>query len=237
MGALAAGLSAILGERLLGIYLAGSLPMGDFSEVSSDLDFLVVTAGPLSRDEADRIGALHERLREHYPLGDRLEGDYAPLGLLVPEGTIAPVPGCEAGIFLPEPEEIMLSADNIWNVREYGVTIYGWPPEQILPEVTPDQFRASVRAMLLEGPGDCPTAAKAASEVLDLTRSLCSLEMGQPTTKSAGAAWALAHLDERWHRAIRAALAIRRGEGTEEDERLVLATLPEMARALRPPES
>jgi hypothetical protein len=237
MGALAAGLRAILGKRLLGIYLGGSLAMGDFCEASSDLDFLVVIAGPLSRDEAAQIGALHEHLRERYPLGSRLEGDYAPLSLLVPEGTTAPVPGCEGGIFHPGPEAIMLSADNICNMREHGVALHGPPPRQLLPEVTPDHVREAVRAMLLEGPGAWPTAAAAAAEALDLARSLCALETGKPTTKSAGAAWALAHLDERWHRAIRAALAIRRGEGTVADERLVLEVVPDMAQALRQLES
>src|SRR5581483_12314041 len=39
---------AVLGARFAGMYLYGSLASGDFDPATSDVDFLVVTAGPLA---------------------------------------------------------------------------------------------------------------------------------------------------------------------------------------------
>lgn len=43
-------IQAILGNHLRGMYLSGSLALGDFDPRSSDLDFVVVTDDALSHD-------------------------------------------------------------------------------------------------------------------------------------------------------------------------------------------
>jgi hypothetical protein len=225
---LSRGLSAILGGRLLGLYLGGSAGLDDFCEASSDVDFLAVTVGPLTAEDAAEIATLHDRLRHHEPYGDRLEGDYAPRDLLVPEGTLAPVPLCEHGVFSQDVQEIMLSADNIMNLREDGIVFFGPDPHVLLPPVTADQVRAAVRAMLADGPGHADTPERAASAILNLVRSLCALERGRPCTKSAGARWSFDHLDPRWHPSIRSALAIRRAQASPRDGERVQATVSQM---------
>jgi hypothetical protein len=47
---LLSGVRAILGRRLVGMYLDGSLGIGDFDPDKSDLDFVVVTDGELSAE-------------------------------------------------------------------------------------------------------------------------------------------------------------------------------------------
>lgn len=230
--ALVRGLLAILDDRLIGLYLHGSLAMGDFCDTSSDIDFLVVTRGTLSAEDALAVELLHRDLLRADPYAYRLEGDYAPLDLIVPEGTAEPVPGCERGVFLPKVGEIMLSADNICALRKYGIAIYGPDPHAVLPEVTRDQVRAAAREILSEGPGLCETPCEFATAVLNLVRSLASLETGEPMTKSAGAAWALNRLPLEWHPAIRAAQAIRCGGGTLEDTELLHRALPKLSRMM-----
>ena len=235
MLALTQCLREALGERLLGVYLGGSASMGEFSETASDLDFLVVTDGKLTPQEHDTISAIHDQMRRDTPLGDRLEGDYAPRQLLVPEGTLAPVPGCWNGQFHANVSEIMLSADNLFNMQEHGITFFGPAPGDLLPHVTPDHVWAAVREMLDDGPGTSETPQQAASEVLNLVRSLCALESGMPTTKETGARWALDHLAGRWHPVIRAALAVRAGHATDADNALVCRQLGGMYQTLWPP--
>ncbi|MCC7372982.1 MAG: DUF4111 domain-containing protein [Chloroflexi bacterium] len=234
MQALAARLSGALGGRLLGVYLGGSASLDDFAAASSDLDFLVVTDGPLTEGDLAAVAAIHEALRGETPLGDRLEGDYAPHDVLVPAGTLVPVPEVRAGLLNPDPGAIMLSADNIANMRAHGLTFLGPEPPALLPEATDDDVRAAVREMLDDGPETPETPAEAAAEILNLVRSLWALESGRPTTKSEGAAWALAQLDERWHPALRAALAVRNGQASAADEATVLQSLAPMYRALWP---
>jgi hypothetical protein len=224
-----------LGNRVIGVYLGGSASMGDFSESASDLDFLVVTDGALTSHELDMLSEMHDRLRCDTPLGDRLEGDYAPRELLVPEGTLAPVPECRDGRLHRDVQEIMLSADNLYNMQEHGIRFFGPEPRDVLPQVTPDDVRAAVREMLDEGPEPGEMPAQAASDVLDLVRSLCALEAGLPCTKVAGARWALDHLDARWHPVVRAALAVRDAQATSADDTLVCQQLGLMYAALWPP--
>lgn len=233
MQALAEGLHKILGDRLIGVYLGGSVAMGDFSERSSDLDFLAVTRGPLSQEDALAVDLLHRELRERHTYAARLEGDYAPVELLVPEGTTAPVPGCERGVFLPKVGEIMLSADNILNMRDHGIAFFGPEPNAVLPPVSGDQVRSAVREMLVNGHGACETPEETAAAVLNLVRSACALEMGAPATKAQGAAWALAHLDRRWSPVIEAALAVRADRGTPADECILNEMLPALDRFVR----
>lgn len=233
MQALASGLTVILGNRLLGVYLGGSASLGDFCECTSDLDFLVVTRGPLSMEDLVGVNLLHRDLLRRYPFAARLEGDYAPLELLVPEGTTEPVPGCEKGKFLPRVGELMLSADNMYNMREHGIAIFGPPPQELLPLVTEAQVRAAVRSMLQDGPDPCETKEESAAEVLNLVRSACALELGVPVSKSDGARWALTRLDESWHPLIQAAQAVRCGRATQADEACLQAGLPGLERWVR----
>jgi Domain of unknown function (DUF4111) len=232
--ALASELAGCLRGRLVGVYLGGSITMRDFVPATSDYDVLVVIDGVLSPEDLSVLDALHRRLLAEYPDAPRLEGEYAPRHLLVPEGTTAPVPGFYGGQFKPDIVEIMLSADNLANMRESGVAVYGPTADTVLPPVTPDDVRAAALNMLREGPGECATEQAAAAEVLNLVRCLCVLETGRPATKSEAAAWALGHLDEHWHAVVQRAEAVRRGEPVAQGDTRLGTALPAMNDALRP---
>ncbi|HLZ09496.1 MAG TPA: aminoglycoside adenylyltransferase domain-containing protein [Chloroflexota bacterium] len=234
VAALASGLSVILRNRLIALYLGGSYSMGDFVAATSDYDLLIITDDDLTGDDLAALGVLHERLLRDDSEASRFEGDYVPRRLLVPEGTSEPVPRISHGRFEPVTREIMLSADNIANMRSDGFALYGPPASEILPLVTPRDVRAAILRMVLEKGDECPAEAAAASALLNLARSLCALESGRPTTKSEGVAWALEHLDPRWQLAIREANAIRRGKLADETEvrlRAAVRELDEFARS------
>ncbi len=233
IGLLAQGLVTILGSRLVGLYLGGSASMGDFVAESSDYDFLVVTDGYLTPKDLGSIESFHQQLLRDHPEADRLEGDYAPRHLLVAQGTSAPVPGTLQGRFVAAPTQIILGADSIANMQLQGILVYGAPATEVLPAVTPEDVRAAVLSMLRDGPDVCRGEAEAASEVLNLVRSLCALETGRPTTKSEGVHWALTHLPERWHPLVHRAQAIRHGQKVHETDWTLRTALPELARDVR----
>lgn len=52
-------LQAELADRLVGMYVSGSLALGDFVPDSSDIDFVVVTDGELSDEHVLTLQALH----------------------------------------------------------------------------------------------------------------------------------------------------------------------------------
>lgn len=209
VSAFAAELRSLLGDRLVGVYLGGSFSLGDFVDGTSDYDLLVVVADPLSADDLARLASLHEALLERYGDARRLEGDYAPVDWLIPEGTRDAIPWFRDGRLRPRPER-MLSADNIANLRASAIAVAGPPPDTVLPPVSPDQIRASVREMLTDL-DVCATEAAAADEILSLLRSMRALETGAPTTKSDGLRWGLSTLDPAWHPLVERAAAVRRG--------------------------
>ena len=59
---LLAAVRGTLGPQLVGVYLEGSLAIGDFSEHSSDIDVLVVTEETLSDEVIAALGTMHARL-------------------------------------------------------------------------------------------------------------------------------------------------------------------------------
>ncbi|HEV8192169.1 MAG TPA: nucleotidyltransferase domain-containing protein, partial [Ktedonobacterales bacterium] len=76
---LLAGVRAILGDQLVGMYLYGSLSLGDFDPASSDVDFLVVTEDTLPQEMLERLRRVHADMAvSGLPYATRLEGSYIP---------------------------------------------------------------------------------------------------------------------------------------------------------------
>jgi len=122
---------ATLNEKFLALYFFGSLGMGDFSKHQSDIDFLALIAGSIGPAEGKRLQAVHDKLRVT-KFGDRLEGEYiatSALGVEVTEGTVA---RCEEGsLLLDVPSK--LCAENILDIRQNAIVIYGSNPKSIVP--------------------------------------------------------------------------------------------------------
>ncbi|MCY3978343.1 MAG: nucleotidyltransferase domain-containing protein [Chloroflexi bacterium] len=74
---LTAGLRSILRQRLVGVYLYGSLITGDFDPGISDIDLVVVIAEELDEASFKALHQLHQQVVERYPdWDDRLELAY-----------------------------------------------------------------------------------------------------------------------------------------------------------------
>src|SRR5439155_19431089 len=106
--ALVAGAQAILGSRLVGVYLDGALPLGDFDPRSSDIDLVVVITEEMPDDVFRALRALHERLaREPSRWGRALERSYitrAALGGRDPGPAAHPYIDHGSGLGLMRPE-------------------------------------------------------------------------------------------------------------------------------------
>jgi predicted nucleotidyltransferase len=69
----------ILGDQLIGLYLGGSLALGDFSPHRSDIDFVAVTVDELPSETIVALEEMHTRL---WTTGTKwvmkLDGSYVP---------------------------------------------------------------------------------------------------------------------------------------------------------------
>lgn len=75
-------IGAVVGERLLGLYVHGSWVLGDLQDGRSDVDLLAVVADDPS-DLLEPLRAMHERLTADDPAWtDRVEVEYASTSAL-----------------------------------------------------------------------------------------------------------------------------------------------------------
>lgn len=208
IGGLRARVQAYLGNRLVAMYLDGSLTTGDFDQ-DSDIDFVVVTEERVTAQEFAELQAMHEALAQiDSPWALQLEGSYLSrraVRCFDPEDAL--YPNIERG-----PGERLKWAyhDETWDLhryvlRERGICLVGPAAETLIDPVPPDRLRAVMRSNLtgwaarfLEDPGPLQSRGYQSFVVLSLCRILYTLETSRVVSKRVAADWAQAHLDERW---------------------------------------
>lgn len=193
-----------LGENLEGVYLHGSLAMGDFAPGSSDIDLLLaVRVRPLAREIAclrdlllDRSGRpdpieLHVMAKsERFPWRHPAPFSWhysemwrAAMASEAAGGQAAPLPATDPDL-----------AAHVVMLHARGRVLFGPPIAATFPEVPRGDFLDAVHT---------PDAARAAEEVvrdpIDGVLNLCRLALyaceGRLPTKREGAHWAMA---ARW---------------------------------------
>ena len=248
---LLSGSRAILGQDFTGLYLHGSLALGDFDSLRSDVDFLVVTERPVPEERLPALAALHTRLRsaaEGTQWVDKLEGSYIPRGALRHfqprrtggiDDTVFPALRVDGSFELDWHGSEWILQSHV--LRERGIVIAGPPPREFMDPRRPDELRHAVAALLsewwqpqLEDPHLLADPAYCAYAVLTMCRMHYTLQHGALVSKPAAARWAVERLDGRWRGLIARAEAWLPGEALNDlDETLafVRATL-EYARRL-----
>jgi hypothetical protein len=224
----------VLGDRFVGLYLHGSLAAGDFNPDRSDIDFVVVTAGPLPPELLPELEAMHARLRASALWAEKLEGSYLPQGALRrhdPAGAYYPALRVDGSFDVDGhgPDWVL----QLHVLREHGVALAGPPPESLIDPAGPDDLRRAARATLREwwapklaDPALLQTREYQAYAVLTMCRALYTLQFGAVVRKPAAAAWAREQLGGRWGPVIDRALAWPHGEGADGlDETLDLIRL------------
>ena len=225
---LLAGVSEALGDNLLGVYLRGSLALGDFDPETSDVDILVVTWLPVSEAEFERLAALHARVppakaneyRRRYEVSYI---DRASIKRFGPGERRHPRCADDApfGWAGHRPNWVL----ERWTVREQGVTLLGPDPKTLIDPIDAEEIREAVRDELRERlrhwtDGSWPREemlhrGAQAFEVETVCRALYTLATGELPTKPQAVAWALAAAPKPWRALIEWA-RVYRGDGTRD---------------------
>jgi hypothetical protein len=204
------GARAILGDELVGLYLDGSLALGDFDPARSDVDFIAAVARPLAPAQFDALAAMHRAIRDSdRPFAAELEGSYIPLPALRRHNPVdASFANLERG-----PDEALKYTEHHsdwiihrYTVREHGIVLFGPPPATLIDPVSPDDVRRATAGVLRSwwgAPAGVEAIARAhpgylAYAVQTICRALYALEHGEVASKAAATRWALATLDARW---------------------------------------
>jgi hypothetical protein len=219
LGELLAQVQSVLGAHFVGMYLSGSLALGDFDPDGSDLDLMVVTDAVLADTHIDALRAMHARFEAGTsPWAAKVEVVYIAQDALrrhLSNPTHYPQVEKGRGLFLDRLEDGWLSQCTI--VREHGVTLAGPDPKTLIAPVDADEMRralAAIPMMWLEEAYHDPSwlawlrqRSSQSFVVLTLCRLLYTLERGGVAPKPAAAAWAQEALGERWAGLIERSLA------------------------------
>lgn len=204
----ARGLEAALDGRLYGLYVHGSLVLGDFSPARSDIDLFAVLRRPPDEAVLAAVAPVHEALEARHPgWRGRVEVETVGLPTLVaagetPQGAPAPPdrimrvsPG-EALHLLPATGHRILT----WaTVRAHGCPVVGPPAAELLPEISAERTRAALLKHVRDWPAwveDMRSVGGQAYAVLSICRAWGALVDGeQRSKKSAADRYVAAHPD------------------------------------------
>lgn len=205
--ALRDGLISVFGPGLRALYLYGAATFPE-TEGIGDLDYHALLA---SRPTADQIAALtgmeRELARSHPPYGADLDGWI----ILFDDARRSAPPG-----HLVHPE----LRDGAWALHRAHwlagqcVVLRGPAPAQVVPEPSDRELRTGLNSELdfaVRGDSD----AYAVLNACRIIRSVADDNVVQ--SKFGSAWWALDHLSGEHAAAVRAAMAIYRGEATAQD--------------------
>jgi hypothetical protein len=212
---------AALGDDFVGLYLLGSLAIGDF-DLTSDVDFMVVTKHELSDEKLDRARSAHEdfiaqdtRWVKHFEYsffsmrklnaksspyladGSRNESDERRLWYF-DNGARTPVRS--------DHDNTLVSR---WTLRHRSRAVQGPEPATFAPEVTANELRREIRSSMLGWEKLVSNDASPFDNrfhqvflVLNNCRALQDLHEGRISSKREGLHWAKQHLDPAWHALI-----------------------------------
>lgn len=123
-------------------YAGGSLATGDFQPGVSDLDLVALVQEPLGAAQQDRLRSLHAAVMRDEPRAAKLHCVYAPVADLADVDTEHLT--WAHGELYRRPFSGVARAE----ILRHGITVYGPPPEALIPPVSPVALDAAVRAEL-----------------------------------------------------------------------------------------
>lgn len=208
-------LQRILGRRLIGLYLYGSLVTGDFDPDSSDIDLLAVIASDIDNQELDQLERMHDDLAAKCPRWKgRIEVAYLSAAALKTfRSQVSPIAIISPG----EPLHIKEAGSdwlmNWWVVRKYGIALFGAAPTALIAPISNDEFIQAVQQHARawrEWINDVQNRPGQAYAILTLCRALYTSTYGEQVSKKRAALSAQQRFPE-WAGLIQNALAWRTG--------------------------
>jgi predicted nucleotidyltransferase len=232
---LRAQMQAILGEKLVGLYLYGSLVRGDFDDNLSDIDMLAAIKDDLNDADFQALDKMHQGLMAESPeWDDRIEIAYLSLRGLQTFKT----EDSKMGIISPGEPFHIVDAGKSWLINWYfvldqGVILYGAQPDTIIAPVSKAEFIQSVKDHLVEWQtwvDKVYLRPYQAYTILTMCRSLYTTTYGEQVSKTKAAEWAAEQFPE-WAKLIQKALVWRQASLAETNENIDHeATIPDMRR-------
>lgn len=145
------GVQTALGDSFVGLYVRGSLALGDFDDYTSDVDLVAFMEQPLDEAQFRALRAMHRRIESsRSPYVSRYEITYLDrlaVRRFVPGERHATL---RQGGSLEWVEHRVDCIIERWVLREHGFRILGPDPHALIDPITSEQIAAASRARLAE---------------------------------------------------------------------------------------
>ena len=210
---LLSNMQTVLGAQLIGLYLGGSLALGDFNPQRSDIDFVAVTVDELPPLMIIALQEMHTRL---WATGTKwvrkLDGSYVPQPVFRHwTADHPPCPFVEGESFTLTNQGSAVIQRHI--LRQHGVVVARPRPQTLLDAVSADQLRSALRYSfekwwrpLLDDTAWVAQSQKQPFAILTMCRTLYTLEHGVVASKPVAARWCQQVMDQQWTALIEWAL-------------------------------
>jgi hypothetical protein len=199
---LLADIQNVLGPKLKGLYLYGSLVWGDFDYLVSDIDLLAVTSDAMTGQDYDGLEQMHSDFERRHPIWEnRIEVQYASESGL---HSFRDGSGKMAVISPDEPFHVIDAGidwlTNWYFVQDYGLTLFGPSPDQFIDPISKDEFVQSVYDHALYWADHIKqtrnTRPYQSYAVLTLCRAFYTVTNNEQVSKQKAAEWAITQLPE-----------------------------------------
>ena len=209
----------VLGDKLTGLYLYGSLVTGDFDHAISDIDLLAVLKSGLNAREFDGLLQMHDGFAAENPFWHgRIEVAYLPSAALKTfRSQVSKIAVISPGEPFHTKDAAREWLMNWWMVREHGVTLFGPLPGTLIDPISREEFLQNVREhTVLWGEWIEENRALPPQSYVIITacRALYAISHGEQASKKRAARWAQARYPQ-WAGLIGDALSWRAGAGHE----------------------
>ena len=207
-------IQSILRNKLVGLYLGGSLVLGDFDKTISDIDLVAALSSDVNEREFDELKKMHEGIVVQYPeWDDRIEVCYISTDALkTVKSRTSPIVNISPGEPIHRLEANKDWLMNWYLTREKSVALFGPPPKTIIEQITKEEYLQSVKHHIISWGSWVKTMrdryAQVAYAILTLCRALYASKHGEQVSKKQAAQWAQKELPE-WSNFIGQAIVWR----------------------------
>lgn len=206
-------LQRILGAKLIGLYLYGSLIIGDFDLGTSDIDLVAALSSDIDEREYEALQKMHtDFAQQHRAWDNKIEVCYISVAALEAvrsrTSTIANISPGEP-FHMRESSREWLS--DWYLVREKGVTLFGPLPKEIIEPISKEEFMQTIKVHAKawgEWIHDMHSRPAQAYAILTMCRALYTCTNGEQVSKKQAALWAQQALPD-WSQLIQNTLMWR----------------------------
>lgn len=215
----------ILGNKLVGLYLYGSLVTGDFDIKISDIDLLCAVSSDINPQEFEFLKKIHQEITKKYPKWkERIEAQYLSTNGL---RTFKTQETKMVNISPGEPFHLTEAGKdwlvNWYVVQEKGIVLFGPPPSTIIEHISTKEFIDTVKSHIklwLEWIKNISkNRGSQAYAIITMCRAYYSIKKGTQVSKLQATNWMSNQFPE-WSSLIKKALIWRskQWEDNIEDE-------------------